>query len=155
MQSGWFRFRFAVPFGGGDAATSLEWIELQNQLAVDMDIADWRLTGGVDYTFPDGTIVPGRGHIVVAANPAALQAATGLGHVAGPWSGRLANGGELLQLYNNDDRLMNAVAYGDDGDWPAAPETVTRPWLQPGRAGNNSRGWQFVSPETGLDGKGV
>ena len=40
-------------------------------------------------------------------------------------------------------------------DWPAAPEAVTRPGLQPDRAGNESRGWQFVSPQTGFNGKGV
>ncbi len=59
----------------GENENQLEWIELYNQLAVDMDISDWVLSGAVDYKFPDGTIVPGRGHLVVAANPAALQQA--------------------------------------------------------------------------------
>ena len=105
-----------------DADGDLEWIELQNQLAVDMDISEWRLSGGVDYEFPDGTIVPGRGYLVVAANPDAVKESTSLTHVAGPWSERLSNGGELLQLYNNDHRLMNEVEYRDGGDWPATPD---------------------------------
>ena len=49
-----------------------EWIELHNQLAVNMDISQWVLEGGVDYTFPDGTVVPGRGYLVVAADPIAF-----------------------------------------------------------------------------------
>ncbi|MDG2385689.1 MAG: lamin tail domain-containing protein [Pirellulaceae bacterium] len=60
------------------ATENLEWIELQNQLRADMDISEWRLDGGVDYTFRDGTIVPGRGQIVIAASPTAFSAATGV-----------------------------------------------------------------------------
>ena len=30
-----------------DEDGQLEWIELHNQLAVDMDVSDWRLAGGV------------------------------------------------------------------------------------------------------------
>ena len=40
---------------------SLEWVELYNQLAVDMDISEWTLSGGIEYEFPNQTIVPGRG----------------------------------------------------------------------------------------------
>lgn len=105
-----------------DQTGQLEWIELQNQLTVDMDVSDWRLTGGVEYAFPDGTVIPGRGQLVVAGSPETVQTRTGLPHVEGPWSGRLANSGELLQLVNNDDRLMNAVEYDDRGDWPEAPD---------------------------------
>ena len=102
--------------------SAMEFIELQNQLVVDMDISDWRLAGGVEYQFPDGTIVPGRGQIVVAIDPDALESATGLTDVHGPWTGRLANGGEALHLYNNDGRRMNSVAFEDGGDWPEAPD---------------------------------
>ena len=104
-----------------DAEGDLEWIELQNQLRVDMDISEWRIEGGVDFTFPDGTTVPGRGQLVVAANPEAFSAATGSGS-EGPWRGRLSNRGETLRLFNNDNRLMNEVSYGDRGDWPHAPD---------------------------------
>lgn len=111
-----------IMYNPAEEDSSMEFIELQNQLVVDMDISEWRLTGGVDFEFPDGTIVPGRGQIVVAIDPESLEQATGLTDVLGPWEGRLANGGELLQLYNNDGRLMNAVNYGDGGDWPEAPD---------------------------------
>ena len=56
-----------------DGEGELEWIELFNQLNLDMDISEWVLTGGVEYTFPDKTIVPGRGYLLVAADPAALE----------------------------------------------------------------------------------
>ena len=37
----------------------LEWIELYNQMAVDMDISHWYITGGITFQFPEETIVPG------------------------------------------------------------------------------------------------
>ena len=105
-----------------DSGGTLEWIELYNQLAVDMDISDWVLDGGVHFTFPDGTVVPRKGYLVVAADPAAMQAATGFQRAIGPFTGRLSNGGEELRLLNNDNRLMNTLDYRDGGDWPVGPD---------------------------------
>ncbi|MCH8923694.1 MAG: lamin tail domain-containing protein, partial [Planctomycetes bacterium] len=107
------------PVGPDD---DLEWIELHNQLAVDMDISAWTLEGGVDFEFPANTILPGRGYLVVAANPESLEAATGLDNVFGPFSGRLNNGGEELRLFNIDGRRLNVLDYSDDGDWPVEPD---------------------------------
>ena len=105
----------------GETDNTLEWIELYNQLAVDMDISDWRLQGGVQFDFPDGTIVPGRDYLIIAADPAAFQAETGKSAM-GPFTGRLNNAGDQLRLYNNDERLMNEVQYGVGADWPTAPD---------------------------------
>ncbi len=99
-----------------------EWVELYNQLNVDMDISDWRLEGGVDFRFPDGTTVPGRGFIVVAASPNSLADLTDGAEVLGPFSGSLSNGGEEIRLINNDQRLMNTIDYGDGGKWPVGPD---------------------------------
>ncbi|MCA9217356.1 MAG: lamin tail domain-containing protein, partial [Planctomycetales bacterium] len=100
--------------------TGQEWIEFYNQLNVDMDISDWVVDGGVDYTFPDHTIVPARGHVVLAADPAKM-AESGI-KALGPWEGNLNNNGETLRLYNNSGRRMNEVSYNDNGDWPVAPD---------------------------------
>src|SRR5678816_340266 len=40
------------------AEANHEWIELHNQLAVDLDVSDWRVTGDIHFTFPVGTRVP-------------------------------------------------------------------------------------------------
>ena len=105
-----------------DTQESGEWIELYNQLAVDMDISEWRLDGAVDYTFADGTIVPGRGFLLVAAAPAEVEAEYGVNNVQGPYTGLLSNSGEEIRLFNNDGRLMNALDYNDGGKWPTAPD---------------------------------
>ena len=64
---------------------SHEWIELHNQMSVDMDVSGWQLADGVDYTFPADTILPGGGYLVVAAAPNVLHNATGLTDVFGPF----------------------------------------------------------------------
>ncbi|HWN94882.1 MAG TPA: lamin tail domain-containing protein, partial [Methylomirabilota bacterium] len=102
--------------------TNFEWIEFHNQLAVDLDISHWRVSGEIDFKFPDNTRVPGRGFIVLAANPSALMAATGLTNVYGPVTNRLSNNGGTLRLRNNSDRVVSEVDYGVDGEWPVTPD---------------------------------
>ena len=69
--------------------TSGEWIELRNQHAVDVDLSGWRLDGGVDFVFPNGTVIRGGRYLVIAANPGAFSAATGV-TALGPFSNVLA-----------------------------------------------------------------
>lgn len=99
----------------------LEWIELHNQNSVNVDLGGWRLGGGVDYTFPFGTVIKGGGYLVVSVSPSALTSA-GATNVMGPFTGRLSNGGEELRLRDLNDRLMDSFTYGVDGDWPVAAD---------------------------------
>ncbi len=101
---------------------TLEWIELYNQQSVNMDLSAWSLSGGVDYTFPEETVIPGGGYLVIAANPAALEAAGDYDAALGPYEGRLSNAGETLRLLSNNGRAMNEVEYGDGGQWPVGPD---------------------------------
>ncbi|MDG2124123.1 MAG: lamin tail domain-containing protein [Verrucomicrobiales bacterium] len=81
--------------------SSLEYVELYSQMTVDVDLSNWRIHGGITYDFPEGTTIPGGGYLVVAKNPAALAAATGITGALGPFDGQLDNGGERLRLYSN------------------------------------------------------
>lgn len=101
---------------------SFEWVELRNQLAVDMDLSGWRLARSVDFTFPEGTVIAGGGHLVVALQPTNIVAVYGITNVVGPFAGRLGNSGDTLELRNNNNRLMDELGYGVKGDWPVAPD---------------------------------
>ncbi|MDB6151716.1 MAG: hypothetical protein JWL90_169 [Chthoniobacteraceae bacterium] len=104
-------------FGAGDSVVvvnevhynpsnaALEFVELHNQLSVNVDMSGWRFDGGITFDFPEGTIIPARGYLVVAKDPLALQAATGYAGAAGPFTGSLSNDGETLQLWNNNRAL--------------------------------------------------
>jgi hypothetical protein len=102
--------------------SQLEWVELQNQLGVDVDISGWSLTGGVEFKFAEGTVIPMRGFAVVALSPTTFSAVNGSTNVLGPFTGRLSNAGDTLQLRNRDGRVMDKITYGVEGDWPVAPD---------------------------------
>ncbi len=100
----------------------LEWLELHNQMAVDVELSAWSLSGGIDFQFAEGTVIPGGGYLVLAASPTALASAGILTNALGPWVGRLSNAGESIQLRNRDQRLMDELEYGIEGEWPVAPD---------------------------------
>src|SRR5262245_36989916 len=99
-----------------------EWIELHNQMAIDIDLSAWSVRGGVDFTFAEGTIILGGGYLVVASDPASLRAGSGLTNVVGPFSGRLNNSSARLELQDRNGRMMDRFEYGDEGKWPIAPD---------------------------------
>ncbi|MFP6858829.1 MAG: lamin tail domain-containing protein [Roseibacillus sp.] len=127
----------------GDDST-LEFVELYNQLSVDVDMSNWLLEGDIRFDFPEGTVLGGGEYLVVAKDPAALQAATSFGDALGPFTGSLANSGKRLLLYNNNRsfrtlpggagspgevasslearRIMDEIDYRDVYPWPAGPD---------------------------------
>ena len=101
---------------------TLEWVELANQMCVDIEISDWKLDGAISYTFPEGTIIPAEGFIVIAADPIGLRDAYGVQNALGPYAGLLANDGEEIRLLNNSGRLLNSIDYNDAAPWPLAAD---------------------------------
>src|SRR5438874_257387 len=129
---------------------ALEWVELYNQMAVDVDLSGWRIAEGIDYTFANGTIIRAGSYVVVAISPATLMAGTGLTNVLGPFSGRLSNSGEKLELRDLNGRLMDSVAYGTDGNWPAGADGsgVSLVKKNPNLASKAAENW-VPSPQIG------
>ena len=127
----------------GDDST-LEYVEVYNQMVADVDLSNWRLRGEADYDFPEGTVLEGGGYLVIAKDPSALEQATGYGEALGPFTGTLSNSEGRLRLYNNnrsfrtqpggsgsageirDDqegrRVMDEMTYGDTYPWPVGPD---------------------------------
>jgi hypothetical protein len=71
-----------------------EFIELYNPTGTDVNMAGWQFTKGVAFTFPNsaGSIIPAGGYVVIAEDPAAVQAIYGV-TALGPWSGAVSNDG--------------------------------------------------------------
>ncbi|NIP94404.1 MAG: lamin tail domain-containing protein, partial [Akkermansiaceae bacterium] len=115
-----------------------EFVELYNQNSVDVDMSGWRLSGGIDFDFPEGTTIGGQSWLVVAADPVAVEGALG------PFTGRLDNGGERLRLRNNNDRIMDEVTYNDRGSWAVAPDGsgATLSKITPLTASGPARNWR-------------
>lgn len=96
----------------------LEWIELANQMSVNVDVSSWLIEGGVNFRFPTNTVINANGYLVIASDPARLATMTGITNVVGPFTKRLSNGGETLRLRNHNHRLMDDLTYGDAERWP-------------------------------------
>jgi len=111
-----------VQYNPSPEQTEGEWIELKNQNSVDVDLSRWRLDGGVDYVFPAGTVIRAGRYAVIAADPAALMASTGLPVVLGPFAKSLNNSRDAVTLKNNNGRRMDEIRYNDKQPWPVAAD---------------------------------
>jgi len=104
------------PAGSDDP--TLEFVEIYNQNAVDIDLTGWRISGEVDFDFPAGTIISGGEHLVIASNPSALETASGGSGFLGPFTGTLSNNSATLRIRNNNNRIMDEFTYDDRSPWP-------------------------------------
>ncbi len=95
-----------------------EFIELFNRGAEAIDLSGFRFDNGVEFTFPDGSILEAGRHAVVAEDPAILEERHGLSAAFGPFVGRLANDGENIRLIDRAGNLVDEVRYWDGGRWP-------------------------------------
>ena len=132
----------------------LEWIEIYNQMAVDVDISAWEITGA-DFTFPPGTIITGRSYLLVASDPATLESRNGITGVLGPLTSNLANGGERIRLRNHNGRIMDQLRYSDDEPWPIGPDGsgFSLAKIHVDRWSEDERNWQVSSEIGGTPGR--
>lgn len=132
----------------------LEWIELRNQMGIDMDISGWRLDGAISFDFVEGTVIPGNSYLVIAADPEQLKNTTGFDAAIGPFVGRLNNAGEEIQLRNNSNRVLDILQYNDREDWPVAPDgsgaTLSKIYVH--TASGEAENWSFSSNIGGTPG---
>ena len=94
-----------------------EYIELFNGSDSAVNLSGWRLTDGVDFTFPD-VIIGSGAYLVVAADVNTFTAKyPGVTNVVGGWVGKLSNSGEAIELINAEGVRIDWVRYADEGDW--------------------------------------
>jgi hypothetical protein len=163
--------------------TGDEFLELVNLNLTNVPLYDpnattntWRVTGGIEYGFPAGTVMPPNGIAVLTAfdpvtNPAALAAfraryglpASAL--VLGPFSGNLRNAGEAIRLLKPDapqtapkpdagfvpSVLVEEIVYRNTAPWP--PHAFGTGYSLQRRAleayGNEPLHWLAAAPSPG------
>jgi hypothetical protein len=101
---------------------NIEFIELFNSEAEAHNVSGYRISGSVDYTFPQGTVIPARAYRVVAAVPADVQSVYSIANVLGPFTGNLPNSSGLVRLRNNLDAVLLEIEYADSPPWPLAAD---------------------------------
>lgn len=96
-----------------------EFIEFFNRGDTAQDLSGF-LVDGVDFIFPDGTMIGPGQYLVIARSPERIRTTYGLDSsvVIDPgWDGQLRNGGERLLLLDSRGNIAATLRYGDGGEW--------------------------------------
>lgn len=134
---------------------SLEFIELFNSRGEPADLSGWRLDGSVAYTFPQGTVLPAGGFLVVARAPAELASAYDLAGVLGPYTNNLPNDAGTVRLRHPSGAVFLEVNYTDQPPWLVAADGAGHS-LVLARASlgeNNPRAWAASDAAGGSPGR--
>lgn len=121
----------------GGAGVSEEFLEIHNFGDEAVDLTGWRFTKGVNFTFPPGQLLTGRGYLAIPADRAVFAMkysgapATSTGWGTGS---SLGNGGELIRLLNSAGEVVDEVEYADEGDW--AVRKIVNVWDSTNTPGN-------------------
>jgi hypothetical protein len=100
---------------------ALEFVELSNDSTTPEDISGYAFVEGIDFVIPPGTVLPGRGVLVIGADAAALKAKHGIENAIGNFTGKLESSGERITLVNHAGIVVQSVRYRVRGKWPVAP----------------------------------
>lgn len=122
----------------------LEFIEIFNTNPFSEDLSGYRISAEVDYTFPEGTRLGGRGFVVVAAKPADIEAVYGITGVLGPWStNKLDNTSATLRLRKKSGAIVLETQYSDNPPWPVAADGAGHSLVlaRPSLGGNSPAAW--------------
>lgn len=121
-----------------------EFIELYNETATRRDISGWAFVKGIDFVFPEGTVIPPKTYFVVARHPGTLKKKHGVKHVFGPFEGALDNRRERIVLVELAGGIMVDVSYNSRGRWPVAPDGTGHSLskISPRLNANDGRNWR-------------
>lgn len=165
--------------GGADDDLN-EFIELQNLAATNVPLYDvgaatntWRLRNAVDFDFPTNLVLtPGARLLVVGFDPAiygslrtsfiSRYSATNV-TILGPWSGKLDNSGESLELQRPDHPnvtptntvvpyyLVEQISYQDMLPWPTNADGAgfSLQRIEPALFADDPINWQAAAPTAG------
>ena len=131
-----------------------EFIEIYNSNPFFEDVSGWKLTGDVDYTFPNNTVIQGNSFLVVAPVPADVEAAYGISGVVGGFTNNLPNEGGTLRLRKRSGGIVLEVNYSDQPLWPVAADGTGHSMVlsRPSYGENNPKAWSASASKGGSPG---
>ena len=162
--------------GGTYTNEQFEYIELYNISSGPVNPQGWKLTNGVDFTFPNDTTVtiPTGGYIIIAREPDAFALrypTVEVQKIFGPYEGQLSNAGESLELgmpngnTNDSDEpyyiRIDRINYSDGSHpencpggvdlWPteADGDGLSLHRITADNYGNDPENWMAMTPSPG------
>jgi hypothetical protein len=98
-----------------------EFIEIYNSDSYTVDISGYRLTSGVEFTFPAQTKLEPASFLLVARDVSYYSNSI----QKFEWtSGTLNNTGELVEVRNPSDQIVVSVTYSSGSAWPRLPSSL-------------------------------
>ncbi|MFN8084065.1 MAG: lamin tail domain-containing protein [Dermatophilaceae bacterium] len=109
------------------AFAAVEFIELKNYGATEVDVSGWKFTAGItiatpDLALPAGTTIPAGGFLLGTSDPALFQSKYGFAADFSFTGTSLSNGGEQVTLVDATAAVIDAVLYDDAAPWPVSPD---------------------------------
>ncbi|MFN5960192.1 MAG: lamin tail domain-containing protein [Verrucomicrobiota bacterium] len=154
-----------IHYNSADNKVRNSFVELYNDGITTADLSDWRLSGGIDYRFPQGTTMAPGAFLVVAEDPATMKSYFGA-DALGPWDNAiviypdgsqevtgLSNDGDTIRLRNPSGDITAEVDYGNRSPWPwegngeGSSIELIHPGLDPSH-GSNWRAAKSSAPTT-------
>lgn len=134
-------YKSAATFDPGD------WVELHNNSDQPLDLSIWEfLDDNNRFRIPSGTVIPGRGYLVLCRDLAKFRLAfPGVSHAIGDLGFGLSSAGEELRLLDPAGHTQDRVHYRNQPPWPIPPsgQGPTLELLRP--AFDNAQGRQWRS----------
>ncbi|MBI4659516.1 MAG: lamin tail domain-containing protein [Verrucomicrobia bacterium] len=98
-----------------------EFLEIHNVGRKSVELAGWKIVGGIQYTFPPGAAILPGSYRVIAKNPARLSAVPAYGlalaDLFGPYTNQLSNAQDAVRLQDAEGKLIDAVSYSAEFPW--------------------------------------
>ncbi|MBL9166257.1 MAG: lamin tail domain-containing protein [Verrucomicrobiales bacterium] len=100
----------------------VEFLELKNIGSSALNLERMKLSGGVDFTFPRGTLLRPNGFLVLVSDAEAFKSRHPGIPFAGVFRGQLNNNGDTLRLTHPVRGLVLEMTYGDSAPWPVSAD---------------------------------
>ena len=105
-----------------------EFLELHNLSQNTVILDNWRISGGIDFAFPQGTTLDSGEFLVLAKDPKRLASIKeynlNLKKILGPYEGTLSNNGERLRVENSSGDTEDSVNYSAKFPWPIGADSI-------------------------------
>ncbi len=135
-----------------------DWVEVYNPHPYALDASGWVFKDEDDaheFVFPNGTIIPALGYLVICADGAAFHSLfPEVDNYIGDTGFGLSGSGELIRIYNPDGTLIDQVLFDDNDPWPNEPDGdgPTLELIHPSLDNSLPESW-MSSPEHGTPGQ--
>jgi hypothetical protein len=138
-----------VLYHAPDDLDELQFIELHNTGEKAVDLAGWKIVGGVKFTFPARATIEANGYLVLCKNLKEFRRHYPF-DAAGQFDGSLSHRRDRIELLNAAGKRVDQLRYRSRSPWPVAADGCTSSLerICPTAPGDNPSNWA-PSPMTG------